>query len=67
MVFEITSAQFRTAIRSLGQSVGVAEPHGIGTHAFRRGMAQDIVDAGGYLAVWLKAGEWKSIEVDQRL
>ena len=36
------------------------EEHGkVGTHAFRRGMAQDIVDAGGSLAVLLRAGDWR--------
>ena len=32
----------------------------IGTHAFRRGMAQDIISAGGSLAILLRAGEWNS-------
>ena len=30
------------------------------SHGFRRGMAQDIVDAGGSLATLLKAGVWCS-------
>ena len=30
------------------------------SHAFRRGMAQDIVDAGGSLAELLRAGGWNS-------
>ena len=32
----------------------------VSTHAIRRGMAQDILDAGGSLAVLLKAGDWSS-------
>ena len=39
---------------------GVKDAVKIGTHAFRRGMAQDIVSAGGSLAVLLRAGEWHS-------
>ena len=31
-----------------------------GTHAFRRGMAHDIVDHGGSLATLLEAGGWTS-------
>ena len=30
------------------------------SHAFGRGMAQDILDKGGSLAVLLRAGDWSS-------
>ena len=32
----------------------------MGTHGFRRGMAQDIIDAGSPLSVLLRAGGWSS-------
>ena len=38
----------------------ISDANRLGTHAFRRGMAQDIVSAGGSLAVLLRAGDWHS-------
>ena len=39
---------------------GVSEPARLGSHALRRGMARDIVQAGGSLATLLRAGQWRS-------
>ena len=47
-------------VRSAAYDIGLQQHAEIGTHAFRRGMAQDIVDAGGSLSVLLRAGEWNS-------
>ena len=47
-------------MRQYAAEAGVANAVQLGTHAFRRGMAQDIVDHGGSLAVLLKAGDWHS-------
>ena len=38
----------------------MADAQRVGTHAFRRGMAQDIISHGGSLAVLLRAGDWTS-------
>ena len=32
----------------------------LGSHALRRGVARDIVSAGGSLATLLRAGDWRS-------
>ena len=59
-VFSFTLADLRKNIERLALAT-IANPGGkVGTHAFRRGMAQDIIDAGGSLAVLMRAGEWKS-------
>ena len=59
-VFAISASVFLTKVREFAAECGVANAHRIGTHAFRRGMAQDIISAGGSLAVLLRAGEWHS-------
>ena len=40
--------------------VGVPNAGRTGTHSFRRGMAQDLVDSKGSLAEVLRAGGWSS-------
>ena len=47
-------------VRCVAEEVGIENHSKIGTHAFRRGMAQDILDAGGSLAVLMRAGDWRS-------
>ena len=59
-VFTIGEAEFRRKVESIAVIVGASTGSRVGTHAFRRGMAQDIIDAGGSLAVLLRAGDWKS-------
>ena len=59
-VFSISLLDFRKHLQVLAGMVGVLVPGRVGTHAFRRGMAQDIVDAGGSMAMLLRAGEWRS-------
>ena len=59
-LFSLTKHQFVSVVRSSAEAQDVPEPDKIGTHAFRRGMAQDIIDNGGSLAVLLRAGEWNS-------
>ena len=59
-LFGIKLYSFRARIRSLAQQVGVKDWAHVGTHSFRRGMAQDIVDAGSPLGVLLRAGGWSS-------
>ena len=59
-VFSVTSSAFLASIKELAGDCAISGASQLGTHAFRRGMAQDIVSAGGSLAVLLKAGEWHS-------
>ena len=51
---------FLSKLRAYAAECGVKEYARCGTHAFRRGLAQDIVSAGGTLTVLLRAGGWQS-------
>jgi hypothetical protein len=57
-LFHLSANQFLVRLRSLAVEVGIPLADQLGTHALRRGMARDIVDAGGSLATLLRAGEW---------
>ena len=59
-VFSITKHYFARQIKELARQVGITEHARFGTHAFRRGMARDIVDHGGSLATLMEAGGWTS-------
>ena len=59
-VFSTSKAQFSSKLKALAVSAGVENGSKVGTHALRRGMAQDILDAGGSIAVLMRAGGWKS-------
>ena len=59
-IFSITKAKFVESIKRLATRVGVPNAARTGTHAFRRGMAQDLVDGKGSLADVLRAGGWSS-------
>ena len=56
----VSKARFAKDVKYFGMKAGVPDWQNLGTHAFRRGMAQDILDAGGNLAVLLRAGDWSS-------
>ena len=47
-------------VKDLAREVGHELHARFGTHAFRRGMAQEIVDMGGSLATLMEAGGWTS-------
>ena len=59
-VFRLTRHQFTKDVKVYGEKAGVQGWQSLGTHAFRRGMAQAILDEGGSLALLLKAGGWTS-------
>ena len=59
-VFATSVHRFTMVIRRLAEAVGHAQARYVGTHSFRRGMAQDILDSGGTLATLLRAGGWTS-------
>ena len=46
--------------RLYAEEANLRDVGSLGTHAFRRGMAQDIVSHGGTLATLLRAGAWNS-------
>ncbi len=49
----------RNALRSALRHTGVVNADACGTHSFRRGHAQDIVEFGGRVTDILKAGDWQ--------
>ena len=55
-IFSFTTQSFRREIQRLALAAGHPQAELVGTHAFRRGMAQDILDNGGTLATLLRAG-----------
>ena len=59
-MFHLTKHQFAKDVKTYGAAAGVPGWQSLGTHAFRRGMAQAILDEGGSLAFLLKAGGWTS-------
>ena len=59
-LFSFSKQDFLFAVRAAAQKAGYIEHARLGTHSFRRGMAQDIVDSGSPLSVLLRAGEWNS-------
>ena len=59
-VFDMTKNEFGSKIKLYALRAGVPEASRVGTHAFRRGVAQDIIDQGGSLAALMTAGGWTS-------
>ena len=59
-IFSVTKHYFARRIKDLAREVGFEVHARFGTHAFRRGMAQEIVDMGGSLATLMEAGGWTS-------
>ena len=59
-MFSVSKHYFAKRIKELAAEIGFEEHARLGTHAFRRGMAQDIIDGGGSLAVLMTAGGWSS-------
>ena len=59
-VFTLTKHYFATRIKELAAQVGVPDSARFGTHLFRRGMAQDLLDQGGSVAALMVAGGWTS-------
>lgn len=53
-------AQFSRSLRKFAGMASLPDADKYGSHAFRRGMAQDIVRAGGNLATLMRAGQWNS-------
>ena len=59
-VSTLTAGGFAAKLKEPAAAAGVQEAHRCGTHALRRGMAQDIIDLGGSLPALLNAGDWAS-------
>lgn len=59
-LFNVSARSFICNVRTYAVQAKIPNASKLGTHAFRRGMAQDIISNGGTLAVLLKAGDWHS-------
>ena len=59
-LFKFGVNQFVNRVRTYATKLGMDELRRVSTHAFRRGMAQDILDLGGNVATLLRAGDWSS-------
>ena len=59
-VFHMSTKFFVARVRFYATESKLPGANNLTSHAFRRGMAQDIVDNGGSLAVLLRAGDWHS-------
>ena len=59
-MFSVSKHYFSRKIKDLARDLGMEGHARLGTHAFRRGLAQDIIDGGGSLAVLVMAGGWSS-------
>ena len=59
-VFGVSKHKFARRVKEVAADAGIPDASRFGTHVFRRGMAQDILDYGGSLAALLKAGGWSS-------
>jgi hypothetical protein len=59
-IFTISKDSFSKFIKRAAADVGVPNADRTGTHAFRRGMAQDLLESSGSLAEVLRAGGWSS-------
>ncbi|CAK0865252.1 unnamed protein product [Prorocentrum cordatum] len=59
-MFTKTRGQFVNDFRRHATAAGIPDGGSLGTHCLRRGVARDILDAGGSLSVLLLAGDWRS-------
>ena len=59
-IFTTSSSQFASKIKEYSVELNFPMGMRMSSHAFRRGMAQEIIDHGGSLAVLLRAGDWSS-------
>ena len=59
-IFNVSVKSFLKYLRRDIASAGILNHESYGSHAFRRGMARDIILAGGSLATLLLAGQWSS-------
>ena len=59
-LFQASAQTFLRKLREIAAICEIANHDKLGTHALRRGMARDIIDAGGSLATLLRAGDWRN-------
>ena len=60
MVLKKTAAQFVRMLRQDAAVLSIDCANEIGSHALHLGIARDILDVGGSLAAFLRAGAWSS-------
>ncbi len=59
-LFTMTCDAFLRELRRILRLLGIPRWAGYGSHALRRGAAQDLLEGGGRLCEVLQAGEWAS-------
>ena len=59
-IFKTQYGNFLRGLRRLLRLLGVSRWQEFGSHALRRGAAQDLLEGGGRLSEVLQAGEWAS-------
>ena len=59
-LFTMGIREFTMKLRARAASGGLPRASAYTSHSLRRGMAQDVLDAGGSLAVLLHADDWLS-------
>lgn len=59
-IFSKSMREFVSSLRRLASAFGVPNASRLGSRALRRGMARDILDAGGTLSMLLRASDWRS-------
>ena len=59
-LFTLDAKDFTTRFRAYADAAGITSDVPITSHALRRGMAQDVLDTSGSLAVLLRSGDWNS-------
>ena len=59
-IFSVSKHYLARRIKELARDAGFEMHARFGTHAFRRGMAKEIIDLGGSLATLMEAGGWTS-------
>ena len=59
-LFDFSIHAFTKHLRECVARLSLPSLTGVSSHAFRRGMAQDILALGGSLAILLRAGDWSS-------
>ncbi len=62
-VFQITKGLLATYLKEAGDALGLPNSNRLGSHAFRCGATQDMVNEGSPISLILRLGGWKSASV----
>ena len=62
-MFTVKANQLASYLKDAGQTLNMANASRLGSHAFRRGATQDMVNTGTALSTILRMGGWRSASV----